>query len=238
MAELDATLRDAFTRAAEPGDPAGVAASILARVNAGDTGTPAATSGFASPWRRLWPYLAGVALAGILGAVLGLSGVLAPRPAVVDVAPAPTASSATPTITPTATPTPTPTPTVTVTAEPEPPAPVADTAAPALGAASASPASGVCADDGYAAYYPIASTVSVPASDNVGVVGVHVTWTGAESGSAELGVGSPWSFSFNPAQSTPDGTVTFTLVARDAAGNTSAPAATTVQVIGAGSCLI
>jgi hypothetical protein len=239
--EPDAVLRDAFARAAQPGDPAGVAAAIRARVETGDTGTPAASSGFGgSPWRRLWPYLAGVVLAGILGAALGLSGVLNPVPAA-QVEPVETRapSQVEPVETPSPTPTPTPTPTATATEAPAPPpAPAADTTAPSLGAASASPAGDIYAADSDAPYCPISSVVSVSASDNVGVAGVRVTWSGAESGSADLSVGSSWSFTFNPAQATPDGVVTFTLVARDAAGNTSAPATTTLNIVAAGGCII
>ena len=244
MAELDAVLRDAFARAAEPGDPAGVAAAIRARVDAGDTGTPAATSGFGgSPWRRLWPYIAGVALVVILAVVVVLSGVFSPVPAMTT-APVPAqaeTASATPepTASPTRTPNSTPTATLTPTVEPAPAAPVADTAAPSLGAASASPSGEIYAADAEASPgCPISSVLSVTASDNVGVAGVRVTWSGAESGSADLSFGSVWSFSFNPAQTTPESVVTFTFVARDAAGNTSGPVTTTLNTVAAGGCII
>ena len=241
MAELDAVLRDAFARAAEPGDPAGVAAAIRARVDAGDTGTPAATSGFGgSPWRRLWPYIAGVALVVILAVVVVLSGVFSPVPAM-TAAPVPAqaeTASATPTPVVSATPTTAPTATPTATEARAPAAPVADTAAPSLGTVSSSPSGEIYAADTDAPYCPISSTLSVTASDNVGVAGVRVTWSGAESGSADLSFGSVWSFSFNPAQTTPESVVTFTFVARDAAGNTSGPVTTTLNTVAAGGCII
>ena len=248
MTDIDAALRGAFARAAEPGDPAGVVEALRARMAAGDTGTPAATSGFGARRGWWWPYVAGAVVLGVVGGVLGASGAftatttasIEPRPVIIE-------SSA-----PSATPTPTPTPTVSVTPSPTPvateapapaapppaPAPIADTTGPTLGGASSSPDDDVCADDSYAGYYAITSTISVAANDNVGVAGVHITWSGAESGSGEMSSGASWSFTFNPTQNTQSGTVTFTLVARDAAGNTSAPSTTTVEVIGANGCLI
>jgi hypothetical protein len=71
-------LRDSFARIAEPGDPAGVVDSIRARLDAGDTGTPADSSGFGSgsgigswlPWGAM------VVVAGLVGAGVGLSGLV------------------------------------------------------------------------------------------------------------------------------------------------------------------
>ena len=242
MTDIDDVLRQSFARIAEPGDPAGVAEALRARMAAGDTGTPATTSGFGGRRGWYWPYVAGAVVLGVLGAVLGASGAFtADVPAAVQ-SPTATAETAQPTQTPTptvsATATAQPTPTEEASAPPAPPAPVADTAGPTLGGASATPDDDVCADDSYAAYYAITSTISVVANDNVGVTGVHISWAGADTGSGEMTAGASWTFVYNPSQNAQTGTVSFTLVARDAAGNSSAPATTTVQVINAGSCLI
>lgn len=65
--------------------------------------------------------------------------------------------------------------------------------------------------------------ITVPASDNVGVTGVSITWTGATSGSGQMYFvgGSTWRFDYDGLYQ-PYGNVNFTMVARDAAGNTSA----------------
>jgi hypothetical protein len=137
-----------------------------------------------------------------------------------------------------------PAPTVTVAPTVEPvqtqapvPAPAADTVGPTLSAASVNP-NEVFAADSYADYCAIVATISVAATDNVGVAGVTISWSGPESGTAEMTFGTGWSYGFNPAQTTPRGTVTFTMVARDAAGNTSAPVTTTVLVWNSGDCII
>ena len=78
LKDVDSLLRDSFARIAEPGDPAGVVDSIRARMDAGDTGTPADSSGFGSgsgigswlPWGAM-----GV-VAGLVGAGLGLFGMV------------------------------------------------------------------------------------------------------------------------------------------------------------------
>jgi len=252
MSELDDVLRGSFARIAEPGDPTGVVAAIQSRVDAGDTGTPAESSGFGGRLRPWLPWIGLAIVVAITGGAMGASGMLtppmpAPTSVSVSAEPAPSGSpsddpspSASPSATPSASPTPDPAPTEAVKPAPPKPAPVADTTAPTLANASASPSSGVCADDGYAAYYPITSTISVYAADAVGVTGVHVTWPMATAPGQDEMTGGPanWSYSFNPAQSTPDGPVVITLQARDAAGNLSARVTTTVDVIGAGSCLI
>jgi len=72
-------------------------------------------------------------------------------------------------------------------------------------------------------------TVSASASDDVGVASVTVTWSGQYSGSAPMTlVGSEWRYVFTP-PTNETGTITFTVVARDAAGNPSAPAHVVVQ---------
>jgi hypothetical protein len=78
MTELDDALRQSFARIAEPGDPAGVVDAMRARMAAGDTGTPAATSGFTSGAGWVIPWIFGGALLAIGGLVLGTSGLLTP----------------------------------------------------------------------------------------------------------------------------------------------------------------
>jgi hypothetical protein len=71
MTELDDALRESFARLAEPGDPAGVVDSIRSRVDAGDTGTPADSSGFGGggSGALAWlPWGAMVVVAGLIGA--------------------------------------------------------------------------------------------------------------------------------------------------------------------------
>jgi hypothetical protein len=88
-------------------------------------------------------------------------------------------------------------------------------------------ASGVCRD-----YSGESATVRLLAADNVGVTSVAISWTGVHSGSAQMSApGSSWSFVYNPPDATVAGQVTFTMVARDAAGNTSAPVAVKVNVL-------
>lgn len=85
MTELDDVLRQSFARIAEPGDPAGVVDSIRSRMAAGDTGTPASTSGFGSTAGWVVPWIFGGAVLAVGGLVLGTSGLLdpvfAPEPA-------------------------------------------------------------------------------------------------------------------------------------------------------------
>jgi hypothetical protein len=69
----------------------------------------------------------------------------------------------------------------------------------------------------------------VTAGDNVGVVGVTVSWSGEFTGSANMSlVGSEWRYTFTP----PDdggGDIHFTFRARDAAGNVSSPVMITID---------
>jgi hypothetical protein len=76
MTELDDALRASFARIAEPGDPAGVVDAMRARMAAGDTGTPAATSGFGSSAGWVIRWTIGGAVLAIGGLVLGMSGLL------------------------------------------------------------------------------------------------------------------------------------------------------------------
>lgn len=98
--------------------------------------------------------------------------------------------------------------------DPNPPPVPGDTQAPALQQWGATPNPVYNLD-------PV--TVTTLAADDVGVVGVDIAWSGEFAGSGSMTlVGSQWRFVFTP----PDddgGLITFTLRARDAAGNLSAP---------------
>lgn len=76
MGDVDALLRGAFTRIAAPGDSAGVADAIRTRMDAGDIGTPAASSGFGSGPGWVLPWLVGGLLLATAGFGIGLSGLL------------------------------------------------------------------------------------------------------------------------------------------------------------------
>ena len=74
--ELDELLSGSLKRAAQPGDSAGVADTIRARVAAGDAGTPA-PSGSAPGWGGSlgWiPWVGAIVVLGLVGGVLGVSG--------------------------------------------------------------------------------------------------------------------------------------------------------------------
>lgn len=221
--DIDTLLHTSLASAAVPADPAGVADLIRARVAAGDTGV-AATGPEAPGWSGLgrpgwfWPLICAVAgLAVVLAVLIAvLLWPSAPVP-VVSPAPAPTATtSATTTPTPTATPSPTPSPTVPVdpgpAAPPPPPRPV--DAPPSIRQISAAPATVGCEQ---------ASTVSVIAADDDGVHDVTLSWNGPSSGAAPMTLhGGTWSYVI-PMMSGA-GTYTITAVARDTAGQASAPA--------------
>lgn len=67
------------------------------------------------------------------------------------------------------------------------------------------------------------------ASDNVGVAGVDVSWSGVHSGSATMTQsGGEWRFTYIVPVGTTPGDIVFTLRARDAANNFSAPVNMTV----------
>lgn len=76
MTELDDVLRGSFARIAEPGDPAGVVADIQSRLDSGDTGTPSDSSGFGGGIRQWLPWIGVVAVAGLIGATIGVTGVV------------------------------------------------------------------------------------------------------------------------------------------------------------------
>jgi hypothetical protein len=104
-----------------------------------------------------------------------------------------------------------------------PPAPPKETVKPIIVKASANPT--IVYNDG-------ATTLSVVATDNVGVTGVTATWTGSATGSAALHlVGGTWQMSFSSSRTDGPsyGNITFTFVAHDAAGNASSSANVVVQ---------
>jgi hypothetical protein len=105
---------------------------------------------------------------------------------------------------------------VETTAEPSvpPSAQPSDTIKPTLGVPTATPTM---------IYNTENSAIAVTATDNVGVTGVKVTWTGPASSSGEATlIKGQWKLTFDP-DNFLNGKYTLTLVARDAAGNLSAP---------------
>lgn len=75
---LDELLSGSLKRAAQPGDSAGVADTIRARVAAGDTGTPAPSSGSAPGFGGGlgWiPWVGAIVVLGLVGGTLGATGV-------------------------------------------------------------------------------------------------------------------------------------------------------------------
>lgn len=110
------------------------------------------------------------------------------------------------------------------------PAPVGDTAKPTISSASATPSS-ICTYDNSAPYSWV-STVSVSTADNVEVTGATVSWAGAHASGAVAmsGAGGSWTYSYNPPSNAAGGPVTFSIQTRDAAGNLSAVATTTVTL--------
>jgi len=113
------------------------------------------------------------------------------------------------------TPTPTPTP-----EETQPPPPPGETTAPKINTATGTPNPVFNLD-------PL--LLRVTAGDNVGVVGVDVSWTGEFTGNASMSlVGSEWRYTFNPPNDG-GGDIFFTFRARDAAGNVSGPVTITID---------
>lgn len=292
--ELDALLRDAFERAAAPGDPSGVADAVRARVAAGDLGAPASASvapGWAGAGGAAWlPWAGVVVVAGLVGGGLGVGGVFGPEPehvavvgatsvldaqasaaicpggAVIDSLPAgtrvlalersddaaflgvrdphdfsrvlwldradvvvdggldvaslpvgdacPTVVALEPEPEPQPQPEPGPGPQPGPQPQPQPQPQPGDTVAPTLGAPSAAPNPVYNLD-------PV--TISITASDNVGIDTVLISWSGQFSGSNTMSpVGGQWRFTLTPTDAA-SGTITFTMRARDGAGNLSAP---------------
>lgn len=102
-------------------------------------------------------------------------------------------------------------------------APPADTTSPTISSISLNP------NDFFYNEEPV--TIQVSASDDTAVTGVTLSWSGAMSGSTQMSFvnGRGWLASTRAPSGTGDGPVTFTAVARDAAGNTSSPASATVS---------
>jgi hypothetical protein len=112
---------------------------------------------------------------------------------------------------------------VTPPAAPAPIAPPKETVKPVIAKASATPTT--ILNDG-------ATTLSVVATDNVGVTGVTATWSGAAAGSAAMHlVAGTWQLSFSSTRTDGPsyGNIVFVFVAHDAAGNASAQASVTVS---------
>jgi hypothetical protein len=229
MADIDDELGESFKRNAQPGDPTGVADAIRARLAAGDTGTPATPADFPADARRRWlPWLAAVILLALVGGTIAILAALnlgGPEVAI--------SSSPTPTPTRSASPSPTPTPSDTPTVEPSnppeqpPPAPAPrDSSAPVITGSGSDVDGGICSTGTGAA------TVFATVTDNVGVTGVSISWSGGDSGSGAMTQsGSSWTFAYDPPDSSVNTTVTFSIVARDAAGNGSPPATVTIAVV-------
>lgn len=80
---LDSRLRDALARTAQPGDPTGVADAIRSRVAAGDPGTSVAGStapGWGGGVFSWLPWLAMIVVAGLVGVVVGVAGLVGRPP--------------------------------------------------------------------------------------------------------------------------------------------------------------
>ena len=228
MAEIDDLLSSTLKRVAHPGDAAGVADAIRSRVDAGDTGTPATSSGFGRRgFFRWWPWIAALVLLLGVGVPFAAIGLIPGE----DVAAPPTPavhSSAAPSPTPsrTATPTPTPTPTETVAPQPEPapapappppPAPPADTTAPTI-------TQPVSSETTVYVMNGTSTVISTTASDNVAVNAVTISWSGAATGSAAMQYsGGTWSYTFYSSGATPYSSITFAAQAFDTSGNASVP---------------
>jgi hypothetical protein len=293
MAEFDALdelLSGSLKRAAQPGDSAGVADTIRARVASGDVGTPSPSTGSApgfGGWLGGWlPWVGAIVVLGLVGATLGVTGVFGHPIDVVTVGtssilipPTVQASSCPggPVVgsvergsrvvalarsadgaevqvrnpgdvaqlvwipvgelvsdsgqTPVAgLPVGPSCPTVTVAQAPVVVTPVTpvtptkpgkpkDTTAPTEGKPTAT--FGNCH-----------TTISVTASDNVGVTSVSISWIGTNTGSGAMTqVGGHWEYTTNGFH---DGNNTFSVTAHDAAGNASPTGSVTTML----QCLI
>jgi hypothetical protein len=72
-------------------------------------------------------------------------------------------------------------------------------------------------------------TISAVVTDDTGVASVAISWKGVLNGSASMT--GDWSYELTVPAGTPAGSLEFTVVATDAAGNTSAPYVFSVNVI-------
>ncbi len=265
MAELDDLLRASLTRSMQPGDSTGVADLIRARVDSGDRGTPAATSGYGATrgWPTWWVGLLAMFL--VVGMVVG-GGLVAER--VTSVASNGGPGVAAPTVSPTASTTETPRPTAPAAAPPaapvapaeptpEPPAeeqapppppPVVEpsptpTSPPPPPVDTIAPSivqywastGQVCSDPQPG--WDTAATLGAVVIDDVGVAGVSASWALDGGSSGFSGSGDTWLGTFDPSSGS-EGLAEITIVAWDAAGNVSAPVLVAVQVWSLGNCLI
>jgi hypothetical protein len=244
VAEIDDVLREALSRIAPDADSTGVADAIRARVAAGDTGTPASSSGFRVGFRSWLPFLGLLIIVAVLGFGLGISGVFG-HPSVVGSTAASTHSvaGAMPTVTAKATPTPTATPTAAPTAPPvAPPAPprpappkAKDTTPPvlAVGKPSADTIWGIGSS-----CTPTSTTIATTASDAGGVA--NTSAVSSFGGTVIAPSGPPTARAFtvsaNDPGTAPPFTVTVTVTATDASGN-STTRATSFTLYPAGNCV-
>lgn len=231
MAEIDDVLSSALKRVAEPGDPTGVADAIRARIAAGDTGTPASSSGFRrTGWRRWLPWIGALLLLLLIGGTVAVISLNNRGTVDVAVTSTPTSEQSSARPTPSATPTPTPTAAPPVVAppvvepEPEPEPAPGDTTAPTITSVSSDTSSGICASGDQF------TTVVAGASDEVGVSRVVIA-SNVYSGIADMFFdGTSWVFTYDP-PSTTASEIVFTITATDSSGNESAPATVSMPVV-------
>lgn len=242
---LDDLMRRAFHDAAQPADPTGVADALRARVESGDLGVTVSSSvapGWGGLAVRAWlPWLGVIVAAAIVGATLGATEVFGgPVTETTDASPVVVESrSADPQscgegpgaggVCPTSeqlvdSPAPSDDPSEAPPApEPDPdpdpaPAPPSDTTLPTV--------QQVSIDSN-----PCPAVIEAVASDNVGVTQVTLSWSGVATGSAAMSlVSGTWRYLYD-SENLPEGTMTFTAVARDAAGNASGPMSATDYVV-------
>ncbi|MDX2025285.1 hypothetical protein [Microcella sp.] len=241
---LDDLMRRGLTDAAQPADPTGVADALRARVDGGDAGVTVSSSvapGWGGLAVRSWlPWVTVVAVAivgGTLGALAFFGGSTIEstdaRPVVVEspsvdsqsCAERPAAGGVCPTSeqlvdSPAPSDDPSEAPPAPET-DPDPdraPAPPSDTTPPTV--------QQVSIDSN-----PCPAVIEAVASDNVGVTQVTLSWSGVATGSAAMSlVSGTWRYLYD-SENLPEGTMTFTAVARDAAGNASGPMSATDYVV-------
>ena len=244
VAEIDDVLRQTLSRIAIDADTTGVADAIRARVGAGDTGTPASSSGFRVGFRSWLPFVGLLLIVAILGFGLGISGVFG-HPAVAGSTATSTHSIAggASTVTAQATPTPTVTQTAVATVppvsppgppKPAPPKPK-DTTAPALtvGAPSADTIWGIGSS-----CVPTSTTIATTASDAGGVASTSAVSSFAGSVIAPSGppTARVFTVSANDPGTAPPVTVTITVTTTDSSGN-SVTRAVSFTLYPAGNCV-
>jgi hypothetical protein len=109
------------------------------------------------------------------------------------------------------------------------PAPTPDTTAPTPLQWWADPTTIYCPSNA-GPNFPGTTTIHLMASDSVAVTGATVSWSGAASGSGAMTAsGGEWRFSYT-APAAASGGITFSVTARDAAGNVSAARSMPVTV--------